>query len=307
MHTIRNQQGSYIGDDEAFWTHLEGEETTLALFCKLTPSDIWASLPTLGFTSHTADVDLTATHGISFVSSAGLIPSASEIEGGKPSNVEMMSVFDDDNLSEADLLAGKWNNARYELWLMNWADTDMGEFVVASGIISDVKNYQQWFKAEVRGLSALLESNFGVLTSRSCRVNEFADDFCKKDPTGTVGGLHITKTLTVSSVTDTRHIVLTRVEAVPDDFYTNGKITGLTGNNEDISREILSASGFGTGYVNVTLRRPFPLVVAAGDTFSLVAGCNRTLDRCRYFENVVNFRGEPFIPSMENVLKQNPS
>lgn len=301
---MRNHSAPY--DATSYWTHLASGETTRALFLKLTPSSIWSSLPTLGFTSHTENVTLAAHGGLVFVSSEGLNPSNTEIEGSKPANFELSSVFESANLTEADLLAGKWNNASIELFEMNYVTPAMGELVLLSGFLTNITNRQDTFTAEIEGFSAKMQSNYGVLTSRLCRVVEFGDAQCGRSLAGTIGGLTIVKTLTVFSVPSRSEIWLTRLEAVPDDFYDNGKIECLTGLNDGISREIRTVTGVGGSYVKVFLRRPFPLTVAVNDTFSLTAGCNRTLEKCIYWGNSLNRRAEDYLPGVEKAAAVPP-
>lgn len=302
-HTIRNYQSPYTA--ESFWTYVANGEMTLALFVKITPNTIWSSLPTLGFTSLDYNVTLANHDDLEFVSSAGLNISTIEQEAGRPANLEITGVFEN-QFTEVDVLAGKWNNAQYEAFVMNYNALGMGEWVVLSGIITKVKILSpNIFKADVEGLSSRLATNFGTITSKTCRT-DFGSTLCKKNLAGTKDTFNITKTLTVHSVPSRKEIWFTRIDNVPNDWYDNGKITGVSGNNADIAREIRNADGVGGSYVKVYLKRAFPLTVTVGDTFSLVAGCDNSLERCRYWENVVNFRGEPFIPGVENASRLPP-
>lgn len=303
-HTIRNYESPYTAD--SYWTHLESGETTRALFLKITPSAIWSTLPTLGFTSLDYDVTLANHDDLVFFSSAGLNPSNTEIEGSRPANFELSAVFENEYFGEVELLEGKWNNAEIELWEMNYMALGMGELVLTTGFLSNITDYQDFFKAEIEGFSAKMQGNFGKLTSRLCRHNELGDAGCKKVLTGTIGGLTLKKTLTVHSVPSSNEIWFTRLEAVPDDFYNNGKCEGLTGLNDGIAREIRTVTGVGGSYVKVFLKRPFPLTVSAGNTFELTVGCDRTLDRCRFLENVINRDAEDFIPQIEKAARVPP-
>ena len=48
-----------------------------------------------------------------------------------------------------------------------------------------------------------------------------------------------------------------------------------------------------------------PNAIAGGDQFTIVAGCDRTHTTCRdKFSNILNFRGEPYIPGQDFVLKK---
>ena len=41
-----------------------------------------------------------------------------------------------------------------------------------------------------------------------------------------------------------------------------------------------------------------------GDTYTIVAGCDKTAATCKArYANLVNFRGEPFIPGTDAILR----
>jgi uncharacterized phage protein (TIGR02218 family) len=49
---------------------------------------------------------------------------------------------------------------------------------------------------------------------------------------------------------------------------------------------------------------PMPNAIVIGDCFAAVAGCDKELDTCiARFNNAVNFRGEPFVPGTDKILK----
>ena len=304
MHEIRNYQSPYTAD--SYWEYLSGEELSLAIFMKVEPSGDWANtLVAHGFTSLDRPVYL-AEHDLTFYPSAGLMPSAIEGETGKASNLEVTSVFTFNDITEADVLAGKWNGAKIELWRMNYDVPEMGEEVMFTGILSTITNQQDLFTAELVGTSARLEGNFGENTSRICRkVGTFTQmpGECGYDDE-TSGGFQNQRVLTVEAVSSRTEIVLERsTDDVPNTFYVNGRMECVTGANEGISREIQSNSGVGTDIITVSLKRPFPLEVESGDTFELTVGCNGTLERCKYFGNVVNRGAEDFIPGWDNATR----
>jgi uncharacterized phage protein (TIGR02218 family) len=70
-------------------------------------------------------------------------------------------------------------------------------------------------------------------------------------------------------------------------------VTFLTGANAGAQREIRLHGEDGQLFVY----DPLPFDIEVGDDVRLVAGCDKTLATCRdKFNNVINFRGEPFIP-----------
>ncbi len=307
MITVRNFSLPYGAN--SLLNHLDSTETNLTMFGKITPSAHWGgSANAVGFTANTRDIYL-AIHGITFQSAPGILPSVIESStGSESSNLENTIFFDHAGITEEGLEAGKWDYAACELWLMNWKALAMGELVIFSGNFGEMHNLQTFFKVQAEGKHSALQNSFGEITSRLCRVKEFRDAQCGHTAAITTDGFSVSNTLTVSSVTDKYNLKFTRSsENIPDDFYTNGKITALSGANSGLSREISVGTGAGTAFVNIALKRAFPFPISAAQTFTLVAGCDRTLDRCKYFENAVNRRAEDFIPGLENAYRVPPA
>lgn len=82
--------------------------------------------------------------------------------------------------------------------------------------------------------------------------------------------------------------------------FDGGKITFTSGLNTGRSMEI---KGYVPGLLILALPMPYP--VAVGDTYSLIPGCGkRVVEDCyTRYSNVVNFRGEPWRPGMDELLK----
>jgi uncharacterized phage protein (TIGR02218 family) len=63
---------------------------------------------------------------------------------------------------------------------------------------------------------------------------------------------------------------------------------------------------FAPGIVTLALPMEFPIV--AGDTYTITAGCDKQFGTCKArYNNVVNFRGEPYIPGIDTVIKPQTS
>jgi|WetSurSiteA1Bulk_404760.scaffolds.fasta_scaffold12247_2 hypothetical protein len=90
-------------------------------------------------------------------------------------------------------------------------------------------------------------------------------------------------------------------------YFQYGNLKWLSGLNEGIQVEVITSQL--DGYIEVAL--PTPYNIHPGDTFEITAGCNhllvgrdgtvRTGDCFTKFNNVINFRGEPYLPN-EDVL-----
>ena len=52
------------------------------------------------------------------------------------------------------------------------------------------------------------------------------------------------------------------------------------------------------------LVQAMPYAIEIGDVFSVSPGCDQSLAMCQdRFHNVVNFRGEPFIPGLDKLFR----
>lgn len=83
-------------------------------------------------------------------------------------------------------------------------------------------------------------------------------------------------------------------------YFGYGKITMTSGASNGQTMEV---KVYSPG--SITLQLQFPKGVAAGDTYSLVAGCGKrfTEDCVTRFANGINFRGEPHLPGMDKVMR----
>jgi hypothetical protein len=82
-------------------------------------------------------------------------------------------------------------------------------------------------------------------------------------------------------------------------YFDRGLITFTSGPNTGLSMEVKS---YTPGQMILVL--PMPYVVAVGNTYSLIAGCDKTFPTCRdRFSNVVNFRGEPYLPGLDSIVQ----
>lgn len=82
-------------------------------------------------------------------------------------------------------------------------------------------------------------------------------------------------------------------------YFAYGFVKFTSGQNAGYKGEVRS---FAPGQVSLGLPLPFP--IAVGDAFTIVAGCDRSLGTCiGRFNNIVNFRGEPYVPGTDTIYK----
>lgn len=99
---------------------------------------------------------------------------------------------------------------------------------------------------------------------------------------------------------------------VPADWHMhlrNGKVLFLSGQNAGVERDIRTAffgTGPGVNYYGIILElhTPLPFGAQFGDTVQITVGCMRTVQDCMFFNNIKNFRGFPYVPGREGLLRR---
>jgi uncharacterized phage protein (TIGR02218 family) len=241
--------------------------------------------------------------------------------------MEFQGLYREGEFQPDDVLAGKWDFAQVEVFSACWDDPAMGELVHFFGQLGEITHYETHFKAEGNGLLAQLSQETGVVTSRSCRVKDFRDSECGhtastvtiSDTAFTIVHPEVTAVMGISVGTGfpdkgtfiVQVDTLTGTQPIPADFFLNGKITALTGRNAGVSREISTSTvaNVGLNILTIETKRPFPFadsVAEEANTYQLIAGCSRTVEDCRKFGNIINFRGEPFVPNLEAINRVPP-
>jgi uncharacterized phage protein (TIGR02218 family) len=270
----------------ALKAHHAQETTTLAWCWKVTRRD----QQVFGFTSVDKDLEI---DGVTYEAAAGITPSAIEnrLDGSVP-NLELASLLDSDRITEADLLAGKWDGATAQIFEVNYADLTQGSMLLHVGMLGQVVVGASSFRAELRGLAQRLQQSVGRVFAAACDAN-LGDARCKVD----LAPLTVTGTV---DLLNSRRIFGDTGRSEVEDWFGAGVVTWLTGANADLSMEIAQFH-VGGGFV---LQLPMPNDIAIGDTYSMVPGCRkrRTEDCGVKFNNVVNHRGFPDVPGNDKVL-----
>ena len=268
-------------------SHLEQTVMTLCTCWKIKRQDGTE----LGFTDH--DVDITYD-GLTYEArGAGNSSSIQASSTLAVDNAEVETVFDSAKITEEDLMAGLYDNAEIWIFLLNYEDTSQGEIKLLYGRLGEVKRRDNDFVAEFRSLSQMLQQSIGRTYGYTCDAI-FGDTRCGiNKTTWTVTG-------TVTSVTDRANFAdSSRTEA--DGYFNYGDLTWTSGNNNGqraIVKKYLQSGG------NFELMLPAGKNIQVGDTYSLVAGCDKKPSTCKNkFNNFINFRGFPHIPGRDEVFK----
>jgi uncharacterized phage protein (TIGR02218 family) len=275
----------------ALRAHLDTGATTLAWCWRLTRKDGVV----YGFTDHDRDLIF---DGTTFEAAAGF--SASEIKdtvGLSVDNLEVTSAISSLRLAEADLAAGFYDDAKVEIFRVNWQDTSQ-RVLMRTGSLGEVKRKGTLFAAEVRGLAHYLQQPKGRLYQYTCDA-DLGDARCKIN----LSLAAFRGTGTVASVLSGRRFTASGLASFATDWFTRGLLTFTSGAANGQKIEVKSHAAIG-GVVTIELWVPVRAPLLAGQTFTITAGCDKTIGTCKAkFSNAVNFRGFPHMPGNDFVTQ----
>ena len=130
------------GMEAEFRAHVAAGLTTLARCWALTRKDG----VTFGFTDHDCEL---AFEGITFKADTGLSARALQQSTGlSVDNTEAMGALSDAAVTEADIEAGRFDDAELRAWLVNWADPDV-RWLQFRGSIGEIRRSGGAFTAEL--------------------------------------------------------------------------------------------------------------------------------------------------------------
>lgn len=266
-------------------SHLQEEVTTLCTCWKavLTNGDIF------GFTDHTSDLTF---EGLLYKASTGYTPTAVTTNSAlNVDNLDVQAILSDESITEGDLLAGLWDYAEVLIFQVNYQDLTQGPLELRRGWLGQVDSSRSSFNAELRGLTQKLQTSIGRVYAPTCDA--------------TLGDARCTVDLTPFTFAGTVQVVTSRRDFTDSalvnaaGYFDYGILTWLAGLNTGLQMEVKT---FLAG--NILLQLAMPYEVAIGDTFNVVAGCNKTKAHCKdKFINYINFRGFPDVPGLDQLFK----
>jgi len=214
-------------------------------------------------------------------------------------NMDFDAVIDDVSITQDDLKRGLFNNAKVFVYLVDYNNLGSGDKVILrQGTLGDVtvKDNGSYY-AEVRGLSNRLQTRIGLVYTPLCNARQLGDARCKKSLTG------LSFVTSVLAVTNNRTFTHnTSVQGTG--FFDYGIIEWLAGSSNNGAKIEIKSYTVSGGVGTFVLQLPMPKDIIAGNSFRAIAGCDRKLMTCRdRFNNVVNFRGFPSLPGLDEMLK----
>ena len=248
-----------------------------------------------GFTQH--DTDLVFANVVHEAASGLDVGKAEHALLPRQSVTRLLGALSSEKITESDIAAGFYDQARIETWLVNWQDTSEA-VLVDSGMIGEIRRSDQGFLVELRSLADQWQQPRGRLYQALCAV-DLGDAQCKVDLktaayrcTGLVAG------------TDGQHGFSTPDQGHAAGLFDAGLVRFLSGPNQGVAMDIRSHS-ITAGMAFYELWRPLPAMLSGGDQFVVTAGCDKQIQTCRTrFHNQANYRGFPRMPGNDVLLRR---
>jgi uncharacterized phage protein (TIGR02218 family) len=207
----------------------------------------------------------------------------------------------------ATLGATGQTTAKYSIYAAYDEDAPEDKMYLAKGwIVGNVELRDNSFQAELRGRAQHLQQNMLELYTPGCRAT-LGDARCGIDLEDSAGTYRHSGAVT--SVSDDRLVFIdTSVSGITEDVFRFGLLTwsepesgdGWTGNNAGFQIEVKK---YDPSTKEFTLFEAMPYAIGVGDEFEVTWGCDKNLETCRdQYDNLVNFRGEPYIPSKSEIV-----
>ena len=244
----------------------------------------------LGFTDHDRDIEF---DGIRFRAETGMTARAlMQTTGLSVDNTEAAGALSSAGLSEADILAGRYDSAELRIWDVDWVNAGNRQLLFR-GVLGEIARSGGAFRVELRGLSEPLSRGGGRVFGALCPA-VLGDGACRLD----LSKPEFSHIQTVAAVEEAGAILfLPEPHNAPAGWFEQGRVCFLTGAAAElhgiVRRDIATEGGR-----RLELWGAPGVAPAPGDEIRLEAGCDKRFATCREkFANQLNFRGFPHIPS----------
>lgn len=265
-------------------THLQRKVTTVCQCWRLTRKDGVVA----GFTDH--DRPLTVDGTLCEPEAGFSASEARDTLGMSVDTVDVEGALSSDRISEADILAGKYDGATVQTFLVNWRQpTDFA--LLRTATIGKLTRSDGRFVAELESRMHALDRPNGRYVSRTCDA-ELGDARCGKS----LAGSTFTGTGTVIAEDGPFTLLVGGLGSYAVGWFALGTLTWTSGANAGRVERVEEHRRDGTD-VRLVLRPRGGFAVEAGDAFTVRAGCDKSFSTCKAkFANPLNFRGFPHLP-----------
>lgn len=168
----------------------------------------------------------------------------------------------------------------------SWSEPLVASVVIYAGRIANI-NYENGLQVEIKSHTELLDAQVPRNLFQPGCMNTLYDTGC--------GVLRASRLQAGTIISATHNSLDTTVIDRPAGYFALGVLSFTSGVNSGVTRSVKFDSA---GRIDFAL--PLSKLPSPGDTFNVVPGCDRAQATCsNKFNNLIRFRGAPYIPSPE--------
>lgn len=248
--------------------------------------------------------DFTGRYESTAAVSASAIQSSSDLSSDnlETSGAIASADFSITGFTAEDIKAGQFRNSPFQIFLCQWDAPNAWQKTIRRGYLGQItRTAEGAFTAEWRGIIQVLQQSVGRTYSEDCDVVRFGDTRCGFDVST------VTYDAVVTSVISRKEFVLSVSGLTSPEpargYFNTGEFTFTTGTNTGYEKQVkLDSIGGDLGHIQ--LWESLPTDVHIGDTATIVAGCDRTFGRCKFWDRVVSWRGHGrWIPGIPKIIR----
>lgn len=225
----------------------------------------------------------------------------------REANFDAAGVLTSDSITEDDIRAGRYDEARIRHVLFDWRARRTIWF--QDYWVSQITFDGERWNFQLTGLAHFLQRTIGRTYERYCHKDLFDTDVvgeggqilragCNRNPAAFRHNGFVATVANRQQFTDTGAGGI----LIIDDYYKYGEVEWTSGNNSGLVSNVAAFVGSSRSF---TLREPLPYDIGVGDTYIGVAGCNKLEDTCNSkFSNRENFGGDEDIPGTDSSLER---
>lgn len=244
----------------------------------------------IGFTTHDEDIQV---DDILYLGAPSLnAPVFDQNLGMNVDSFEALGVIDHAIITQEDLRAGRYHDAKVILTLRDWSEPNE-EVELMRGQISFIQESKNGFQVEIRQITDQLSQKQGRFYSAMCDTH-LGSERC---------GINLNNSLfmaegVIKTQIDALTIEIDNITGFESGFFSFGMLTFQNSAYKAQSFPIRGHEVNG-GFTRISFWMPLPLPVEIGASVTLSAGCDKSFQTCKEkFSNQINFQGFPLIPGV---------
>jgi uncharacterized phage protein (TIGR02218 family) len=245
------------------------------------------------FTDHDLNIILPSDDSNVYQASSAIQVAAIESTNGTVAVNTELTINYVNGFDRDAAVSGLYDNALFEVMLVSYDNPGDGTFLLMEGNLEQKSsNNRNVGSFNLKGIVNRIDGVLGEYYTADCRAN-LGDHRCN------ISLSTFTHAFTVDSVSSARTVFVADVAGVtsPSGTFTLGN---LKFDGDTYAIEIVGDTYLGGNLREFTLAIPRFTDITLSDFGDAIRGCNKQLSTClNTFNNIVNYRGEPFVPSQD--------